>query len=118
MGSESGKQQAAEAPGGDREADHPHHEQVGDVAFIAIYRFALIPLFLFSGTFFPVTRLPGWLQPVAYATPLYHGVALCRGLVLGTAELWPSLGSALYLVVLTGLGYLLAQRTFRRRLVV
>ena len=76
--------------------------QERDVAFIAIYRFALIPLFLFSGTFFPVTRLPGWLQPVAYATPLYHGVSLCRGLVLGTADLWPSLGSALYLVVLLG----------------
>ncbi len=92
--------------------------QERDVAFIAIYRFALIPLFLFSGTFFPVTRLPGWLQPVAYATPLYHGVSLCRGLVLGTADLWPSLGSALYLVVLSGAGYLVAERTFRRRLVV
>jgi lipooligosaccharide transport system permease protein len=92
--------------------------QERDVAFIAIYRFALIPLFLFSGTFYPVTRLPGWLQPVAYATPLYHGVTLCRGLVLGTASLWPSLGSALYLVVLIVAGYLLAERTFRRRLVV
>ena len=49
-------------------------------AFSVIYRFGLIPLFLFSGTFFPISQLPGWLQPVAYATPLYHGVALCRGL--------------------------------------
>jgi len=89
-----------------------------DVGFTTIYRFGLIPLFLFSGTFFPVTQLPGWLQPVADATPLFHGVALCRGLVLGDLSLWPALGHALYLVALAGLGYLVARRTFTRRLVV
>ncbi len=57
--------------------------QQNDTGFSTIYRFGLIPLFLFSGTFFPITQLPGWLQPVAEATPLYHGVALCRSLVLG-----------------------------------
>ncbi len=57
--------------------------QQNDTGFSTIYRFGLIPLFLFSGTFFPIAQLPGWLQPVAQATPLYHGVALCRGLVLG-----------------------------------
>jgi lipooligosaccharide transport system permease protein len=36
-------------------------------------RFGAVPLMLFSGTFFPVTQLPGWIQPVAYATPLWHG---------------------------------------------
>ncbi|MDP2658093.1 MAG: ABC transporter permease, partial [Candidatus Deferrimicrobium sp.] len=45
----------------------------------SLFRFGITPLFLFSGTFFPVTQLPGWLQPVAYATPLWHGVSLCRG---------------------------------------
>lgn len=89
-----------------------------DVGFTTIYRFGLIPLFLFSGTFFPVTQLPGWLQPVAVATPLFHGVALCRGLVLGQLSLWPALGHALYLVALTAIGYLLARWTFTRRLVV
>jgi lipooligosaccharide transport system permease protein len=89
-----------------------------DVGFTSIYRFVLIPLFLFSGTFFPVSQLPGWLRPVAYATPLYHGVALCRSLVLGTAALWPSLGDATYLVILAAAGYWLARITFRRRLVV
>ena len=81
-------------------------------AFTALYRFGLIPLFLFSGTFFPVTQLPGWLQPVAYATPLYHGVALCRGLVLGTPRPGPALGDAAYLVALTAVGYLVARLTF------
>ncbi len=57
--------------------------QQNDTGFSTIYRFGLIPLFLFSGTFFPIVQLPGWLQPIAQATPLYHGVALCRGLVLG-----------------------------------
>ncbi len=57
--------------------------------FSAIYRFGLIPLFLFSGTFFPIAQLPGWLQPVAEATPLYHGVALCRALTLGHVGLAP-----------------------------
>lgn len=89
-----------------------------DVGFTTIYRFVLIPLFLFSGTFFPVSQLPGWLRPVAYALPLYHGVYLCRGLVLGIATLWPSLGSAAYLVVLSALGYTLAGVAYRRRLIV
>ncbi len=45
----------------------------------------MIPLFLFSGTFFPVSQLPALLQPLAYVTPLWHGVDLCRTLALGTA---------------------------------
>jgi lipooligosaccharide transport system permease protein len=89
-----------------------------DVGFTTIYRLGMIPLFLFSGTFFPVSQLPGWLQPVAYAFPLYHGVALCRGLILGTATLWPSVAHALYLVAVATIGYLVAERTFTKRLVV
>ena len=57
-----------------------------------IFRFGMIPLFLFSGTFFPVTQLPAWIRPLAYATPLWHGVALCRALSLGTADLAGALG--------------------------
>ena len=54
-----------------------------DTSLSVIYRFGLIPLFLFSGTFFPISQLPGWLRPVAYVTPLWHGVALCRALMPG-----------------------------------
>jgi lipooligosaccharide transport system permease protein len=89
-----------------------------DVGFTTIYRFVLIPLFLFSGTFFPVTQLPGWLQPVAFALPLYHGVYLCRGLVLGTVVLWRAIASAAYLVALSGVGYGLASKAYRGRLIV
>jgi len=91
--------------------------QNNDAGFSALYRFGLIPLFLFSGTFFPVTQLPGWLQAAAEAAPLYHGVALCRALTLGRLAPGPDLAHAAYLVVLTVLGFTLARRTFARRLV-
>ncbi len=92
--------------------------QEKDGAFAVIYRFGVVPLFLFSGIFFPVTRLPGWLQPVALATPLYHGVALCRSAVLGDASLGASIGHAAYLAALAAAGYAVARVTYRRRLVV
>jgi lipooligosaccharide transport system permease protein len=91
--------------------------QQNDTGFSTIYRFGLIPLFLFSGTFFPIDQLPGWLQPLALATPLYHGVALCRSLVLGQVALGPAAVHVTYLVVLTAMGFGLATGTYRRRLV-
>jgi len=92
--------------------------QERDVGFTTLYRFGLIPLFLFSGTFFPVSQLPAWLQPIAYATPLYHGVYLCRGLVLGELSLWHAVASAAYLVVVIAIGYRLALASFKKRLIV
>ena len=92
--------------------------QEKDAAFAIIYRFGVVPLFLFSGIFFPITLLPGWLQPVAWATPLYHGVALCRSLVLGAAPLGASLAHAAYLFALIAAGYAVATVTYRRRLYV
>jgi lipooligosaccharide transport system permease protein len=91
--------------------------QVNDAGFSALYRFGLIPLFLFSGTFFPITQLPGWLQIAAEATPLYHGVALCRALTLGHLDAGPDMAHVAYLVALTVLGFALARHSFRRRLV-
>ncbi len=88
-----------------------------DSSFSTLYRFAIIPMFLFSGTFFPVSQLPAWLQAVAYATPLYHGVALCRDLTLGQVG-WADLGHAAYLCALVAVGYAVGRRTFARRLVV
>src|SRR6185437_12733969 len=70
-----------------------------DSSFSTLYRFAIIPMFLFSGTFFPVSQLPTWLEAVAYATPLYHGVALCRDLTLGQVS-WADLGHLAYLCAL------------------
>jgi len=52
--------------------------------FNAIFRFGIMPLFLFSGTFYPIESLPSFVQPLAWITPLWHGVSLARGLSLGT----------------------------------
>lgn len=84
-------------------------------ALTAVFRFALLPIFLFSGTFFPITQLPVWLQPVAWATPLWHGVELCRG--LGTGDLQPlsTLGHVAYLLAFGGVGAVLAVRFIARR---
>jgi lipooligosaccharide transport system permease protein len=88
-----------------------------DVAFSTLYRFAIVPMFLFSGTFFPISQLPTWLQAVAVVTPLFHGVSLCRDLTLGTVGL-ADLGHIAYLVALTAVGYLAGRVTFVRRLAV
>ena len=60
--------------------------QDGDGGLNAVFRFGITPLFLFSGTFFPIEKLPLFLQPVAWVTPLYHGVAAARALALGQVE--------------------------------
>jgi lipooligosaccharide transport system permease protein len=91
-------------------------QKKNDQAFAMIFRFGMIPLFLFSGTFFPVTQLPGWIRPLAYATPLWHGVALCRALSLGHADLVGSLGHVAYLIAIAVLGLIAGERTYRRRL--
>src|SRR2546423_2390967 len=80
--------------------------QEQDAAFVPINRFVILPMFLFSGTFFPVSRLPLPLEWLAYATPLWHGVDLCRELTLGNVHLWRTLGHVAYLLALAigGLG--------------
>lgn len=76
---------------------------------------ALMPLFLFSATFFPITRYPQWLQWVVEATPLYRGVVLCRELAAGAIG-WGSLVSVLYLVAMGALGTVLVRRRLSRLL--
>ncbi len=81
-----------------------------------LFRFVMTPLFLFSGTFFPWRQLPGWAHPIAFATPLWHGVELCRSLTLGTATWAGSLVHLAYLLALAIGGFLVARVTYRRRL--
>jgi lipooligosaccharide transport system permease protein len=83
--------------------------------FNVLYRFGVTPLFLFSGVFFPLARLPGWLQQAAWFTPLFHGVELVRGLTLDQ----PSPDWAMhvaYLAALIAIGIAAALHTFQRRL--
>ncbi len=87
--------------------------------FAAIFRFGITPLFLFSGTFYPVESLPVFIQPLAWITPLWHGVALCRGLSLGTIGEEPVM-AVIHLVILIGfvvVGTFAAIRTVSRALV-
>jgi lipooligosaccharide transport system permease protein len=87
-----------------------------DEGFNALFRFGVMPMFLFSGTFFPVTQLPTALEWLAYATPLWHGVDLCRSLTLGTVH-WPlALVHVLYLAAWGVAGLVCALHTYRRRL--
>jgi lipooligosaccharide transport system permease protein len=60
--------------------------QRNDNPFSALFRFVIIPMFIFSGTFFPVSQLPALVEWVAYLTPLWHGVSLTRGIALGTLD--------------------------------
>jgi lipooligosaccharide transport system permease protein len=85
-----------------------------ETAFVMIQRFVLVPLYLLSGTFTPVSALGSNAETIAAFTPLYHGVELCRSLALGTAELVPSLGHVAYLCGLTALGVAAARRTFTK----
>jgi lipooligosaccharide transport system permease protein len=87
-------------------------------AFPLFYRFGVIPLFLFSATFFPLEQLPRVLQVIAQFTPLVHVVLLTRNLTLGHFQGGQNLFDLAYLLVLCGLGWHLARRAFNRRLVV
>jgi lipooligosaccharide transport system permease protein len=82
----------------------------------AIFRFVIMPLYMFSGTFYPTTQLPGWLRNSVMISPLWHGTQLCRTLALGTAT--PT-GTAVHLAVLLVLavaGTVAAGITYRKRL--
>lgn len=76
----------------------------------------LTPMFLFSGTFFPVSNLPIWAKPLALAFPLYHMVELSRFACIGRYETVPLL-SLVYLIVFAFLFTVLALVFMRRRLI-
>ena len=89
-----------------------------DGGFAMLFRFVILPMFLFSGTFFPVDQLPSWLEPIAWLTPLWHAVDLCRSLALETVTPAAATGHVAYLLLWVVAGLWLAVRSFRRRLVV
>ena len=91
-------------------------KQEGDSLFSVLFRLGITPMFLFSGTFFPVETLPAVLRAIAYATPLWHGADLCRGLVLGGARPLASLGHVAYLAAWAAAGLVAGRRTYARRL--
>jgi lipooligosaccharide transport system permease protein len=81
------------------------------------YYFTLVvtPLFLFSGIFFPVENFPAPVPQVAWFTPLYHAVNVCRELATG-----PSLGvlvDVAWIIIFTGVLALIPVQIMRRRLI-
>ena len=85
-------------------------------AFAIIYRLLVIPLFLFSGAFFPITNLSPPLEWIARLTPLWHGVDLARMLVLGQVRPGLAVAHLTYLLVLALVGWWLAVWRLERRM--
>lgn len=74
-----------------------------------LVQLAILPLFLFSTTFYPLSVYPGWLQTVVAWTPLYHAIELLRGLTTGYVG-WGDLGHVAYFLVMVVVGVVVAAR--------
>ena len=87
----------------------------GQVALVQ--RFVFMPMFLFSGTFYPLATLPLWLQWIGWVSPLWHATELGRvatyGLPIDPFAIVVHVG---YLLLLSIGGYLIGRRIFQRRL--
>jgi lipooligosaccharide transport system permease protein len=90
-------------------------QDTGQIAMLM--RFVLLPLTLFSGTFFPLTAMPTYLQWIGWISPLWHGTQLSRVFAYGLAEpFWLTVVHVLYLAVLVIVGWLWTRRIIGRRL--
>ena len=89
--------------------------QDSDAKFDVIIRMGVVPLYLFSGTLFPVDQLPLGLRLVTAVFPLWHGVELARGATTGTLEA-ADLGHLAVVVAYIAFGWWWGARTFTRRL--
>ena len=90
--------------------------QESDAVFAMAMRLGVMPLFLFSGTFFPMSTLPRGLRPLAWASPLWHGVELARHATTGHAAWGADVLHVGFLLGFAALGVAWGRRTFVRRL--
>jgi lipooligosaccharide transport system permease protein len=90
--------------------------QETDARFPLIMRIGVLPLFLFSGTFFPVSQLPAALRPLSVISPLWHGVELCRGATTGSINPWAAVLHVAVLAACVMAGWMWGTRTFTRKL--
>ena len=91
--------------------------QENDSAYTYLFRFVMMPLFLFSGTFFPLDRLPSPVRELAWLSPLSHGTALTRGVTLGNLGAAEAVAHVAVLAALVLAGALAGRVTLRRRMV-
>ena len=87
-----------------------------DQGLTTLFRFIIVPMFLFSGTFFPIDQLPTWLQPVAFITPLFHAVELARWITLSIGPAVSPWISVAYLLAWFAAGTVAAFVMFARKL--
>lgn len=88
------------------------------VRFNALFRFVVMPMTLFAGTFFPIEQIPLALRWLAWISPLWHGNQLARGVSLGGVTPLAMLGHVAFLAAVLAAGTYLARKYFYRRLVV
>jgi len=88
-----------------------------DFGFSALLRLTVMPLAMFSGTFFPVSQLPAWLQKFVLISPLYHSIELSRAAMTGHARSAAALlGHVAFLVAVIAAASVRSRVQFRRRL--
>ncbi len=87
-----------------------------ETSFPPIQRFVITPLFLFGGAFSPIESLPAALRPVAWATPLWHGVQLCRDLSVGALVASDTIVHLTVISAWIGAGYVACRIAFDRRI--
>jgi lipooligosaccharide transport system permease protein len=90
--------------------------QDSDLAFPMIMRLGVLPLFLFSGTFFPTSELPSGLRPFVVLSPLWHAVELARDATTGRFDVLPDVAHVAVLIGCVLGGAWWGVRTFTRRL--
>jgi len=85
--------------------------------FALIQRFVVMPMFLFSGTFFPLSQVPDWLEWVGWISPLWHATQLGRTVSYGQSEpLWLTVTHVGVLAGYAVVGAYLMHRAFVKRL--
>ena len=87
-----------------------------DQPFSLVFRLLMLPLFLFSGTFFPISQLPAALRWLAYVLPLWHGVELSRSLYSGHFAVLAGVGHLAYLGGVAAAGLVIARLSYQKTL--
>ncbi len=84
--------------------------------FPLVQRFIFMPMFLFSGTFYPLASLPIWLQWIGWISPLWHATELGRMATYGVGDPLAAIVHVTYLLALSVGGWIIGRRIFQKRL--
>lgn len=85
--------------------------------FAFVQRFVIMPMFLFAGTFFPLSSMPIYLHWIGWISPVWHGTQLARQVTYGAVEPpWLTLVHVVFLVACTVVGVLWMRRSYTRRM--